>query len=152
MKHCIIIFFFSITVLGCNSNNKSQEQQNLIRTSKQWSDAASNRDVDKTLSYWADDAVVMAAGQPVLTGKAEIKKMIEANFNNPSFRISWSPKTADIEGNMGYLIEDTKVTTDDSLGKPITQRFKTVTIWKKQTDGQWKNVVDIMTPKPFGVK
>ena len=151
MKYCIVLFF-SITVLGCNSNNKSQEQQRLIQTSKQWSDAASNRDVDKTLSYWADDAVVMAAGQPVLTGKAEIKKMIEASFSNPSFRISWSPKTADIEGNMGYLIEDTKITTDDSLGRPITQRFKTVTIWKKQTDGQWKNVVDIMTPKPFGVK
>ena len=151
MKYCIVLFF-SITVLGCNSNNKSQEQQRLIQTSKQWSDAASNRDVDKTLNYWADDAVVMAAGQPVLTGKAEIKKMIEASFSNPSFRISWSPKTADIEGNMGYLIEDTKITTDDSLGRPITQRFKTVTIWKKQTDGQWKNVVDIMTPKPFGVK
>ena len=151
MKYYIILVF-TLAVLGCNSNNKSQEQQRLIQTSKQWSDAASNRDVDKTLGYWADDAVVMAAGQPVLTGKAEIKKMIEASFSNPSFRISWSPKTADIEGNMGYLIEDTKITTDDSLGRPITQRFKTVTIWKKQTDGQWKNVVDIMTPKPFGVK
>ena len=151
MKYYIVLVF-TLAVLGCNSNNKSEEQQRLIRTSKQWSDAASNRDVDKTLSYWADDAVVMAAGQPVLKGKAEIKKMIEASFSNPSFRISWSPKTADIEGNMGYLIEDTKITTDDSLGRPITQRFKTVTIWKKQTDGQWKNVVDIMTPKPFGVK
>ena len=151
MKYYIILVF-TLAVLGCNSNNKSEEQQRLIQTSKQWSDAASNRDVDKTLSYWADDAVVMAAGQPVLTGKAEIKKMIEASFSNPSFRISWSPKTADIEGNMGYLIEDTKITTDDSLGRPITQRFKTITIWKKQTDGQWKNVVDIMTPKPFGVK
>ena len=151
MKYYIVLVF-TLAVLGCNSNNKSEEQQRLIQTSKKWSDAASNRDVDKTLSYWADDAVVMAAGQPVLKGKAEIKKMIEANFSNPSFRISWSPKTADIEGNMGYLIEDAKITTDDSLGRPTTQRFKTVTIWKKQTDGQWKNVVDIMTPKPFGVK
>jgi len=151
MKNSLLILLL-LVFISCNSTNTKPDEQDLIRLSKQWSDAASNRDVAKTLSYWAEDAVVIAAGQPVLTGKAEIKKMMEASFNNPSFRISWSPKSADVDGNMGYLIEDTKITTDDSAGRPITQRFKTVTIWKKQSDGNWKNVVDIMTPKPAGVK
>jgi ketosteroid isomerase-like protein len=41
------------------------------------------------------------------------------------------------------MIEQNQITVNDSLGNPITEKNKGVTIWKKQPDGSWKNVVDI---------
>lgn len=74
--------------------------------------------------------------------------MVEGGYKNPSFKISWEPKTAEISksGDLGYLIEDSQITVNDSTGKPVTQNFKSVTVWKKQADGTWKNVVDVMSP------
>jgi ketosteroid isomerase-like protein len=35
------------------------------------------------------------------------------------------------------------LTTPDPAGKPVTDRGKYVTIWKKQADGSWKVIADI---------
>ncbi len=36
----------------------------------------------------------------------------------------------------------------DSVGNATVQNFKAVTIWKKQADGNWKCVVDVLSPSP----
>ena len=51
-----------------------------MQLSKEWSQAASAGDVDKIVSYWADDAVIISAGQPVLNGKQAIRKMVEESY------------------------------------------------------------------------
>ncbi len=109
---------------------------------------AATRDVEKTLSYWAEDATVISAGQPTLKGKQAIRQMVEGSFKNPGFQISWEPKNAEISksGDVGYLLENTRMTMTDSVGKSSVQNFKSITIWKKQSDGSWKNEVDVMSP------
>ena len=49
---------------------------------------------------------------------------------------------------MAYQIERNEITVNDSLGNPIKNYNKVVTIWKKQADGQWKYVVDIWNADP----
>ena len=46
------------------------------------------------------------------------------------------------------MIENSKVSFNDSTGKTITIKNKAVSIWRKQTDGTWKNAVDISTADP----
>lgn len=120
-----------------------------MQTSREWSDVAATRNADKVLSYWADDAVVISAGQPALKGKQEIRQMVEGSFKNPAFKISWAPESAEISksGDLGYMIEHDEMTTTDSTGKAVVKKYKSVTIWKKQADGSWKNVVDVMSPE-----
>ena len=36
----------------------------------------------------------------------------------------------------------------DSLGNPVTNHGKGVTVWRKESDGSWKNVVDIWNEAP----
>ncbi len=33
---------------------------------------------------------------------------------------------------------------NDSLGNPVTKFGTGVTIWRKEVDGSWKNIVEIM--------
>lgn len=124
-----------------------------MQVSREWSKAAATDSIEKILSYWADDAVVMSPGQPALKGKSAIREMILGTSKIPGFKISWEPLSVSISenGDMGYLIEQNQITVNDSLGNPVTEFNKSVTIWKKDGDGTWKNVVDMWNATP-GIK
>ena len=120
------------------------EGEKLMEVSREWSQAVSAKDDEKVLSYWSDDAIIILPNQAPIKGKAAIRNMIEADSKNPGFSISWEPLEAHVsdDGTMGYLLEQNKVTLNDST----TFFNKVVTVWRKSADGNWKNVVDISTP------
>lgn len=147
-----ILLAFAMAFFACNDANTDQtaESENLKQVSREWARAAESGDVEKTLQYWSDDAMVISAGEPVRQGKASIREMVEGSMNMPGFKITWEPEKAVIakSGDLGYLIENTTMSMPDSAGNAMTHRFKTVTIWKKDSAGNWKNTVDAMIPAP----
>jgi uncharacterized protein (TIGR02246 family) len=152
MKRTISMLLSFFVVFGsCNQEvvDKKAEEEKIMQLSKEWSAAAVAGDVEKTLSYWAEDAVLIAPHEPLLSGKQAIRQMVQQMFSSPGFKISWQPQTVHVSesGDMAYLIEDSQVTYPDSTGKLHIVNNKSVTIWRKQSDGTWKNVVDISTPK-----
>ena len=151
MKWTAIILSASF-IIGCTQKkaDTKAEGEKVMQLSKDWSKVASTGDVNKTVSYWADDAILISEGMPVLKGKDAIKKMVEESFKMPGFQISWDPQDVVVSdnGDMAYIIENSQVSYSDSTGKPITHNNKAVSIWRKQVDGSWKNVVDISTPIP----
>jgi ketosteroid isomerase-like protein len=126
--------------------DKEAEGKKLMELSREWSKLAAAGDTsEKMFSHWADDAVVMSPGQPPHDGKAAIKEMVMSATKIPGFNISWEPLSVFVSesGDLAYMIEQNQITVNDSLGNPITEKNKAVTIWKKQADGTWKNVVDM---------
>ena len=146
----IITLLLLIAIVSCNQQkvDTKLEGEKVMKLSKEWSEIASTGDVEKTVSYWADDAFVMSAGQPPLKGKPAIRQMVEESYKMPGFRISWQPQSVEVSesGDMAYMIENAQVSFTDSTGKPVTIKNKAVSIWRKQPDGSWKNAVDISTP------
>ena len=147
MKNKILIALISITMAGCNMQkvDTKAEGEKVMQASREWSQTASAGNVEKVLNYWADNAFVISSGQPVLKCKNQIRQMVEGSFKTPGFHISWQPLSVEVSqsGDMAYLIEKSEITVNDSLGKAITTHYNGVTVWKKQTDGSWKNVADI---------
>jgi ketosteroid isomerase-like protein len=147
---------------GCNSGSSNsgtasstpsasnEEAAALMQVSRDWAKAAESRDVERVVSYWADDAIVLEVDQPALVGKAAIRGMVQGAFQNPQFSITWEPERAVISqaGDMGYLIEHNRMSFPDPTGKRRTVYGKGVTIWKKDASGNWKNVVDIFNTSP----
>jgi len=122
-----------------------------MNLSREWSEVAATNDIEKTLSYWADDATVMSPpGQPPMKGKEAIRAMVEGMSKIPGFKISWEPLSVFVSqsGDMAYLIEQNQVTFNDSLGNAITEYNKDVTVWRKEADGSWKNVIDMWNATP----
>lgn len=125
------------------------EESRLMEISREWSRSAASGDVDTIMNYWADDAVVMMAGLPTFTGKEAIRAYVAESFNIPGFAIRWEPLEAHVSasGDLGYILEQTEVTLPNAAGTPTAQRFRAVTIWRKD-GGRWRNVVDISNPDP----
>lgn len=147
MKKLIFLLPALIFFVACNNQqtDTKAEGEKVMEASREWAKSASAKDIEKIISYWADDAVVLQPGQTALHGKKEIRSMVEASFKTPGFSITWEPQLVEVSksGDLAYLMEKSHVTFNDSSGKAITQNYNGVTIWKKQTDGTWKNVVDI---------
>jgi len=141
-----------LTTVGCSQTkvDKKAEGDKVMQVSREWSQTIATKDVDKTVSYWADDAFLMQEGQAPLKGKQAIRQMVEESFKIPGFNISWQPQTVEVSdnGDMAYLIENAQVSFNDSTGRIVTINNKAVTIWRKQLDGSWKNAVDISTADP----
>ena len=121
------------------------EADRLMQTSRLWSKAAASGDMDAVLTYFADDAVMMSEGQPPVRGRQAIRDYLAASSKIPGFRIEWEPQEAKVSGDLGYLIERTRVTMTGPQGTPVTQNLQALTVWRKQADGTWKNVVDMTT-------
>ncbi len=152
MKIKITTALLLTVFIGCSEQkvDTKTEGEKLMHISREWSKSASTDSIEKTLSYWADDAIVMSPGQPSLHGKKAIREMVEGSSKIPGFKISWEPLSVSVSksGDMAYMIEQNQITVNDSLGQPITEYNKVVTVWRKEADGSWKNVVDIWNADP----
>jgi ketosteroid isomerase-like protein len=139
-----------LAACGAGGPDPAAEEARLMETSRAWSRAAAAGEVDAILDYWADNALVIPPGEPPLRGKPAIRAYLERSMKTPGFRISWEPLEASVsaDGGMGYLVERTRVTVNGPDGRPVVQHFRGVTVWRKQPDGAWKNVVDITNAPP----
>jgi ketosteroid isomerase-like protein len=110
-----------------------------------WSKAAGAKDVDKTVSYYADDVIVQPPNGKIATSKADIRKIWADMLSAPGFGGGWQATKIEVarSGELAYLSGSYEFTFKDASGKPTTDRGKFVEIVKKQPDGSWKCVNDI---------
>ncbi|SRR5258705_8515235 len=153
MKYFPFILILFISMIGCNSStvDLKAEETSIMKTDSAWSALAKGGgDVNKIVSYWSDDAVVMMPGQPAVKGKEALKKMVEDSKNIPGFSISWKSSEVQFspDGKMAYMSGENMMTMNDSTGKMMSMPGRGYTIWRKVADGNWKCVVDIWNNPP----
>jgi ketosteroid isomerase-like protein len=122
------------------------ERTRLLRRDAEWADAASEgRDVEHILSYWTDDAVVFAPGMPAVAGKDALRQYVLGSLQIPGFKISWTSTDVSFspDGNLAYMFSRNEVTMNSPDGRPVTTEGRAVTIWRRESDGEWRCVVDI---------
>ena len=109
---------------------------------EQWSKVAAAKDLDKTVSFYADGAVVLPPNQAVVTTKDGIRNLWKG-FLDSLTDISW--KTTRVEtaksGDMAYLIGTYEMTMKDGT----KDKGKYCEVWKKQADGKWKVSADMFS-------
>jgi len=109
---------------------------------EQWSRVAAAKDLDKTVSFYTDGAVVLPPNQAAVTTKDGIRNLWKA-FLDSLTDISW--KTTRVEmaksGDMGYLIGTYEMTLKDGT----KDKGKYCEVWKKQADGKWKVSADMFS-------
>jgi ketosteroid isomerase-like protein len=147
----ISLLLFSCTALAADTKAIEQTLRDL---NAQWSAAAGAKDLDKTVSFYSDDAIVMPPNASAATSSAAIRKVWQDLLASPGFVISW--KTTKVEvaksGDLACLSGAYELTVNDASGKPVNDHGKYVEVWEKQSDGRWKCGTDIWNSDlPFPV-
>jgi len=96
MKHLLLLpVALLLACASCASAGSPVDvRARILQLDAEWSEAAQGRDVDRIVSYWADDATVLPPGSPPVVGKPAIREFVAKSFQTPGFRISW--KTNDV--------------------------------------------------------
>ncbi|MGH9900230.1 MAG: YybH family protein [Pyrinomonadaceae bacterium] len=127
------------------------ERTRLLRRDAEWAAAASEGlDIERVLSYWTDDAVVLPPGLPAVVGKAALRQYVEGSAQIPGFRITWASTDVSFspDGNLAYMFSRNAVTMNAPDGSPATTEGRAVTIWRREQDGEWRCAVDIWNVEP----
>jgi uncharacterized protein (TIGR02246 family) len=113
-----------------------------------WSAASQAKDVNKAVSFYADDAVQLADKGPLVKGKENIRKGWEEMLalQGPGLTFATTAVEVARSGDLAYEYGTYDFATKDKNGKITDEKGKYVVVWKKQADGSWKVAVDIDNP------
>jgi uncharacterized protein (TIGR02246 family) len=99
-------------------------------------------------SYYADNAVFMSPGAEALKGRPAIRAAMATMFADPALKLDFAADRVEISdaGDMAATRGNyTLAVTDPATKKVIHDKGSYVTVFRKQTDGAWKAVLDINT-------
>jgi ketosteroid isomerase-like protein len=109
----------------------------------EWAAAASAGNVEKTVSYYADNAVVLPPNAPAAKTReaihAQWKKDIEGMVSG-----SWKANRVEVaeSGDMAWVSGTFEWVSKDASGKKVTDHGKYLEVFQKQADGSWKCTAD----------
>ncbi len=111
--------------------------------------AAADKGSQGYMSYYADDAVEVPNGAPLIEGKANIAKGM-GFLDDKNNHLTWTPVGGDIStsGDLGYTYGTYEFRSIGKDGKPSVDYGKYTSIWKLQKDGSWKVVLDMGNASP----
>jgi ketosteroid isomerase-like protein len=140
----IMLFVFitiSICIISCQKNASKTETGILIKTDRDFSSMSEKEGMFKAfLSYIAEDGVILRDNSYPSKGKTSLKAYYEGK-SDTSILLTWEPLFESISGSndLGYTygIYTSKLKTTGNISKGTY-----ITIWRKQSDGSWKFVLD----------
>lgn len=129
--------------LGAVHAEKENNVQVLVDSEHAFAQRANDQNTKSAfLAFLADDAVIFQPG--LLPGKQTYEKR-EANNS----LLSWNPAFADIaaSGELGFTTGPWEYRKDKG-DKQAVVHGNYVSLWRKQSDGQWKVIIDLGISNP----
>jgi ketosteroid isomerase-like protein len=124
----------------------TQALEQLLRDlDTKWAKAAATKDVEQTIAFYSDDAVVFPPNATSAATKEAIRNGWKEMFASSGFVINWQPTRVHVakSGGMAWVSGTYELTMNDANGKPSNDRGKYLEVWEKQTDGNWKCTADM---------
>ena len=124
----------------------TQALEQLLRDlDAKWAKAAATKDVEQTIAFYSDDAVVLPPNATSAATKETIRNGWKEMFASSGFVISWQPTRVQVakSGGMAWVSGTYELTMNDASGKPINDHGKYLEVWEKQPDGIWKCAADM---------
>ena len=111
----------------------------------QWSKAAAARDLEQTVGFYSDDAVVLPPNATTAATKETVRNVWKDLLAAPGLVINWKPSKVKLghNGAMAWVSGAYELTMNDVGGKPINDHGKYLEVWEKQADGNWKCSADM---------
>jgi uncharacterized protein (TIGR02246 family) len=129
---------------------QAAEAQLLLERDAQWAAAAEQRDIERILEFFTEDAILYPPGLPVVAGKSALRNYVQTSLAIPGFHITWRSTEARVspDGQLAYLLGQNAVTAPGPHGELQTSHGRGVTVWRREPDGKWRCAVDVWNEEP----
>src|SRR6476646_6220207 len=117
----------SISQSSPSPSEKPSDVEQLLRDlDVQWAKAAAAKDVEQTIGYYSDDAIVLPPNVTGAATKEAILNVWKEMLATPGLGITWQPTRVQLakSGDMGFVSGTYELTMNDASGKPMNDRGK----------------------------
>lgn len=122
--------------------SKQADNTAITQLDKGWGEAASSKNLDAVVAFYAEDGTLVWPDQPPVHGSANIRTAWSGAFQEmPNVFLQFTPERIDVSES-GDLASDFGVVTmgtEGPQGPKVTGKY--VVVWKK-VDGSWKVLYD----------
>ena len=136
---CVVLVPLTFVGTALAAGNKDSGEQAVRDADAQWSAAATAKDLDKTVSFYADDAVVLPPNEAAVTTSEGIRNLWKGLIDSVN-SISWKATRVEMakSGEMACVSGTYELTMNDGT----KDRGKYCEVWERKA-GTWKCGTDI---------
>jgi len=145
--HIFVIAVMGSSAISCKRDTRADDEAAIRVATREWNAAEAAKDLEKCISFYADDGERYATGSPAIRGAAALREEWRKYLSTPG-TFQWSTSKVEVSGSGDLAYETGRfvLKTVDKNGQAITTNGKYVCVWKKQPNGKWKVVADIDNP------
>lgn len=135
-----------VSISSSEKTSGTQPVERLLRDlDARWAKAAAAKDVEQTIAFYSDAAIVFPPNATSETTKDAIRNGWKEMLTSPGFVITWQPTKVQVgkSGEMAWVSGRYELKMNDANGKPVKDSGKYLEVWEKQTDGNWKCAADM---------
>jgi ketosteroid isomerase-like protein len=145
----------TVAVQGCArpespTDTRAQDEATIRAYSQAYSEASHAKNLDKGISFYADDALSFSNYSTTTTTKDALRTDMQKAFSMPG-TISWKTSTVVVarSGDLAYEHGRYTYSTPETNGKIKTQMGNYLLVWAKPPGGDWKILVDTDAEEPL---
>lgn len=137
--------FLAVSAGAILAQDKVQEEKRIRAADAAWLNAYAEKNVEKAAAALDEHGSMLPPNAPIASGKDAVREIIAGAFTITGYNLVWHIDKIGIasSGDLGYTSGPYEFSWKDSSGKTIFDKGKSLTIWKKQTDGSWKVLYDM---------
>ena len=154
LKFTVVPLAGLLLLAGCNTAPPSApavdiaaEQAKLRDLEAAWVKDAAAKDIDKCVAHYADDAVLMLPGAPAAKSKDAIRAAWKGMLDDPNTKLNFSSDRIEVSASGELATTNgsyTTTMTNPKTKKIMEDKGSYLTVYKKQADGSWKAVEDMI--------
>jgi len=128
-------------ILLCTSTASAQTSP-LLETARQYNAAAKARDAAKLASFYAEDAMMLPPGEPIIKGRLAIEAAFKESLAG-TLETAGTPAVSEASGDLGYVMGTWRIMASDRS----VRYGNYLEVWKR-ISGEWKIILDTWTEDP----
>jgi ketosteroid isomerase-like protein len=145
MRHFLIIGISLLLISCANQQDTDHEKDMIAQVARDFSQAYVDGDLEKQMSFYTDDAVIIPGNRPMIAGIEKVSRYWDIP---PSVKVLEHRSISSGLEISGNLASDFGIYEGVSVRNNDTTRFRGqyVISWRKGIDGKWRMAVDMWSP------
>ena len=126
----------------------AEARQAIDKGNAQWIEAWDKADASLLARLFAEDGILLGRNGKIFKGPQQIFERQKPVMEGAGKGVKTTVTTVDLwlDGDTAYETGKYSYKYQEK-GKPVSEEGRYVTIWKRQSDGSWKIIVDMGVPR-----